>query len=182
MSHYEILLSVWRRERTDKMLPSLEEDFFEKTRAYLNHLETQSQNEPDPILAELFLKRWQRVSYVLNDIIALRTDKHIRDSRDGIKSPSLVPIEEKRFREKIDVNIIEYRDRVLGIETAEISDNEVDDDFAYRLVLFTKKDHNPSIGSDLKTYGPFNSGDIAFLPNANMKNYLKRSMIELIEL
>ncbi|MHA2172970.1 MAG: DNA replication complex subunit Gins51 [Candidatus Kariarchaeaceae archaeon] len=178
MSVYDLLLASWKRERSENNLIPLDPNFFDKCRAYINHLENQAKNEPDDTLSKLFTKRWNRVNYVMNDLISLRLQKHFNALIHRQTPPDQLPSEENALRKALEKKMVMYRDEVLGIVDQQAEAQELRQDDDYQLVLFTQGDNIQSIGADLNTYGPFNSDDIAYLPYENARNYLKRSQVE----
>jgi DNA replication initiation complex subunit (GINS family) len=178
MSVYDLILASWKRERSDNYLIPLDTNFFDKCRAYINHLENQAKNEPDETLSKLFTKRWNRVNYIMNDLISLRLQKHFNALIHGYTPPDQLPSEEKALRNALETKMAKYRDEVLGIIDQQMDAQELPQSDSYQLVLFTQGDNIQSIGADLNTYGPFKSDDIAYLPYENARNYLKRSQVE----
>jgi DNA replication initiation complex subunit (GINS family) len=197
---------MWRRERKSSDLIPLEENFFEKIQMYLKHLETLSTDDADDLVRKLFFKRYQRVSYVVNDLIAIRLEKHFRGALNGEQIPENIPLEERETRSKLSKLLKDHNNKVLGIKYKDknVSDHhsnisgepiqsfdkddlDVNDDLAnlgengYQYVYFIENEPEESLGADLKTYGPFFKGSYALLPVENVKELLKRNKIEIIE-
>ncbi|MCY3411309.1 MAG: hypothetical protein INQ03_06700 [Candidatus Heimdallarchaeota archaeon] len=178
MNVFELLYVSWRRERQTDILETLEYDFFEKVRPYINHLETIYSNEQDPLIAALFKKRWERANYILNDLINIRMKKHFTESMDHKASPTVLPLEEEEFRKSIEKENNRFRERVVNqlenLPSMEAMDETIEKEF--RFMIFDKQENRVAIGSDLREYGPFNIGDIVLLPRENMRNYLKKAL------
>jgi len=185
-SFYPELNKFWERERKSKELIGLKNDFFERARAYLNHLESLAHTEQDPLLKELFNKRWKRVTYLVNDFINLRIEKHIRQTLDGEfheYSEMEMPHEERKFRERLEKLTSNFREAVHGIGTEEGNEDlstVLDDEGGKQLVNMIKSENQPMLGSDLKNYGPFKQHDLVFLPVENARIMIKKSQAERI--
>ncbi len=176
---HELIFVAWRRERLNEKLESLETDFFSKIRPYLNHLETQIKNETDPIIARIFKKRWERVNYLLNDLVDLRLNKHFRDCLMNISPPSVLPDEEQEFRDKLCSIHNTMRTHIFGgISTT----SNIDTQNTYSLIQFISNDEMISICSDLKEYGPFTSDEFVILPTDNVNTFIKRKKAKIIKL
>jgi len=171
---FELLYVSWKRERQSIDLASLDADFYERIRPYVLHLENQYKNESDPGIAALFNKRWERVNYVLNDLLKIRLKKHFRDSLSGVSIPDPLPHEESEFRKNIDQVQSTFRNKVLNLEATEFVIPVVEDD-SYGFFLFSENEDSIAVGSDLYNYGPFSEGDIVLMPRDNMRTYLLKS-------
>ena len=183
MSVYELLNAAWKRERGENNLVPLESTFYEKCRAYVKHLETQSNSETDEILAQIFNKRWKRVNYLLNDLINLRLEKHFQDILLGVNPPSEIPFEEEDYRRNTETLTYSFRNTILGISQSIEPDTQLEmEEGRYKIAHFIQNENIQSVGSDLKTYGPFSKGDIAIIPPENFRNLLMRSMIDDIKI
>lgn len=182
MSIYELLLTAWKREKEVQNLLSLENNFYGKCRAYIQHLETQAKNETDDILVLIFNNRWGRVIYLMNDLVTIRLQKQFRDILKGVSSPAPIPDEEKILRMKFENYLSSYRDTVLGIQNYTEEVEIQNDNDKYKLVVFKQNESLQSIGGDLKKYGPFNIDDLAVIPAENMRNFLIRSKVEHVSL
>ena len=178
MTFYPILKTIWNRERKDKKLLGLDQDFYDKARAYSSHLKTQSEMESDSLLAELFYNRWVRVNFLINDILRMRSDKHIRDTNTSIEMPNLLPIEENEFRSELEKSIRNFKNSSLGIENPVVNQTDIDAEDTYQMIRFVKDDSQIVVGGDLKQYGPFKKGDIAYVPTENAAIYIKKLLAE----
>ena len=180
---YDQVLNAWKRERLSANLLELEPDFYAKCREYMTHLETQAKNDKDELVSKLFNKRWTRVSYLINDFLTLRMQKHIRNILSGSDITKKLPIEENDLSKTLQSQLTSFRNKVLGIETTEeISNIDEISEEGYSLAVFTQNENYETVGLDLNTYGPFEKGDFAILPKVNVRNYLIRSKIEEIDI
>lgn len=180
MNVYDLIYVAWKRERQTKNLQPLEDDFYTKIKPYINHLENQKNDETDSIMARLFDKRSHRVSYILNDLISIRMEKHFSDVMNGVMSPDELPNEEKQFRTQIEQQQKILRNSALGLEDQTETLEDLGD--GYRLMEFTSNETNPFIGSDLMTYGPIIKGDFVLLTNDNSRNFMLKSKANEVEI
>ena len=109
-------------------------------------------------------------------------EKHFRDIIKGKSKPKKLPIEEEMFREKLNHIIRLHQDAILGITptTQEISETEIEE--RYEFCIFLENEGNEVVGVDLHTYGPFKKGDIVLMPLENIKHYVRRSKVKLLNL
>ena len=177
------LLSYWKREKAEQGLTELDPDFYEKCREYVTHLERQSENEQNKVIAKLFNKRWTRINYIVNDLVTLRLNKLVNALINGDDIDIILPLEEEELVKKLQSQLSLHRDKILGIETEQpqIASAGPSED-GYALVQFTQKELLVFIGADLKEYGPFEVDDIAVIPRLNMRNLQLRSKVEEIEI
>jgi DNA replication initiation complex subunit (GINS family) len=180
MNVYELIYVAWKRERQTKNLQPLENDFYEKIKPYINHLENQKNNETDSVMVRLFDKRSHRVSYILNDLISIRMEKHFNDAMSGVMSPDELPTEEQQFRTQIEQQQKILRNSALGLESK--IEMVEDQEEGYRLMEFTSNENSPFVGSDLITYGPIIKGDFVLLTNDNSRNFMLRSKANEVEI
>ncbi len=171
---FELIYVAWKRERQSHKLESLEIDFFSKIRPYVTHLESQYKNEKDNLVAKLFKRRWERVNYLLNDLITIRMNKHFKESINDFDIPEELPEEEIAFRKKLDSIQRSFRDEVLNIN--DVSIELVDDDGNdYEFIIFNTNEDTIAIGTDFCEYGPFRKNDIVLMPRDNLRNYVIKS-------
>ena len=180
MNIYDLIYVAWKRERQTKKLQSLEDDFYTKIIPYINHLENQKNDETDSIMVRLFDKRSHRVSYILNDLISIRMEKHFSDVMNGVMSPEELPSEEKQFRTQIEQQQKILRNSALGLEDQIEMVEDIED--GYCLMEFTSNETNPFIGSDLMTYGPIVKGDFVLLTNDNSRSFMLKSKANEVEI
>lgn len=182
MTIYELLVASWKREKEGLQLNTMDTNFFEKCRAYINHLETQASSETDISIAKLFNNRWVRVNYLFNDLITLRLQKQFQIIINGDKSPSPIPFEEEHLRNQLINLLLTYRDEVIGIKTKIQNENDQDEGDNYELVHFSQNENLQTVGVDLRKYGPFEKGDLAIIPKENMRYFMKRSKVDHIKI
>ncbi len=180
MNVYDLIYVAWKRERQTKNLQSLEDDFYRKIKPYMNHLENQKTNETDSIMVRLFDRRSHRVSYILNDLISIRMEKHFSDVMNGVMCPAELPSEEKQYRTHIEQQQKILRNSALGLDDQIEVVEDLED--GYRLMEFTSNESNPFVGSDLMTYGPIVNGDFLLLASYNSRNFMLKSKANEVEI
>mgnify|MGYP007109746690 CR=1 FL=1 len=117
-------------------------------------------------LVESIFNRRERK--ILNAAIA-----HVRS---GMQPPSNLTEEEKVFFEKVCEILKGRREEILSsLFSAKEEKGKV------KLVVF-KKNVSSFVGVDSKVYGPFKEGDIARIPEENLKILLEDGVIEEFEI
>ncbi|MDH5404071.1 MAG: hypothetical protein OEZ01_17980 [Candidatus Heimdallarchaeota archaeon] len=181
MSVNEILLNIWKREKSNQELIEIDEDFFEKCKAYLHHLEIQSQTETDVIIKSLFSHRWKRVNFIVNDLINLRLIKQSNIAVHQKNQLIKTTVNEQKIKDSIIKLVSEFRNDILGVDLVEYEDFQEIDEGAFEYVEFIQSEIE-SVGIDLRNYGPFDVGDIVLMPKINSNSFFKRSKIDLIRI
>lgn len=162
---FELIRKIQREEQRVHNLTKLPENFFETVNSYL---ENKRRLEREDRKTALEIKNIERL---VEDIFNRRERKIINQaiifSRAGIKPENLTD-EEKVFFERIVDFTKKRRDSFFKIAGKEK---------AAPMIVF-KEDVPEFIGSDLKNYGPFKKGEIAKLPEENMKIFLEKGLAE----
>ncbi len=166
---FELIRKIQREEESSPKLTKLPENFYQNVKNYLEQKRKISEKMEDRKVS-IELKNVERV---VEDIFNKRERKivmqAVNHARVGLSVENLTE-EEKNFFEKIVAIIKERREKILS-ELFEKREEGV------RLVVF--KEAVPQfVGVDLKTYGPFEKGDIAKLPEENAKLLLEKGLVE----
>lgn len=178
---FDKILNTWRRERVEEELVPLEPNFYEKVQTYLKHLEVMATADEDELARKIFNKRFQRVNFLVNDLIKMRMEKHFHETMASKPPPTKLPAEEERFREKLSHLIHVHQDSMLGISTIQEEDEESLEDH-YEFGLVVENEANQVVGPDLLTYGPFEKGDIVLFPNDMLRQFVLRGKMRRIDL
>jgi len=163
---FELIRKIQREEQRVPKLTKLPENFYQNLKDYLD----QKRKLPDKKVA-LESKNIERL---IEDVFNRRERKILNQAiitaRINIPPENLTK-EEKDFFNQL-VSLIKQRRKL-----------ELNSIFALRkeelvsLVVF-KEDTPEFVGSDEKTYGPFKKGDMAKLPEENIKVLLERKIVE----
>ncbi len=165
---FELIRRIQREEQRVPKLTKLPENFYISLSAYLEQKKSLIKDDRKTAL------EMKNIERLIEDIFNRRERKILNSAiiaaRTNIPSENLND-EEKEFFDKIVNWIKERRDsdlkKMLSGEKEEL----------VSLIVF-KEDTPEFVGSDEKSYGPFKKGDIARLPEENMKVLIERGIAE----
>lgn len=164
---YELIRKVQREEQRQPKLTLLPENFFESVKKYLQQKKQLTLKDNRKVVLEI-----KNVERLVEDIFNRRERKILNLSiiaaRTGMKPENLTE-EEKIFFDEL-TNILKKRRERMLEET--LREKEL-----VSMIVF-KVDVPAFVGIDGKTYGPFKSGDIAKIPEENMKVFVEKGMAE----
>ncbi|MGC8812169.1 MAG: hypothetical protein ACP5O8_01100 [Candidatus Aenigmatarchaeota archaeon] len=163
---FELVRKIQREEQASPKLTKLPENFHEKLALYLEQKRKISE-ENRKVALEL-----KNVKALVEDIFNRRERKIINQAIIAVRTkipPENLTEEEKEFFESLVKTIGDRRKRVLDKILAEKKEEN--------LVVF-KEDVPQFVGSDEKVYGPFKKGDVAKLPEENLKILKERGVVE----
>jgi DNA replication factor GINS len=167
---FELIRKIQREEQRIPKLTKLPDNFYQNVAAYLQQKRKLVGTKDDRrggleiknierLVEDIFNRRERKV---LNQVIAsARTDM----------SPENLTEEEEVFFNVLLNALKDRRDSMLKKML-----EEVEEEFA-SLIVF-KEDAPQFVGSDMKNYGPFKKGDIAKLPEENMRVLIERGIAE----
>ncbi|MFH0711049.1 MAG: hypothetical protein V1944_00560 [Candidatus Aenigmatarchaeota archaeon] len=165
---FDLIRKIQREEARLPKLTKLPENFYVNVARYINQKRKLSQEE---MKGGVDIKNIERLA---EDIFNRRERKILNDVlifvRAGIKSDNMIE-EENIFFDKVASYIKDRRQDILFTML------EAETKEAGTMILF-KEDFSEFIGSDMKTYGPFKQGDIARIPEENLKLLLERGIVE----
>lgn len=165
---FELIRKIQREEQVEHKLTKLPENFFENVKSYLQQKRKLLEKGDKKIALEL-----KNIERLVEDIFNRRERKIVNQAivtaRTSIPPENLTE-EEKEFFENL-VNSIKERRKILDSLLAPPKEELVS------LVVF-KQDVPEFVGSDEKVYGPFKKGDIAKLPEENMKILIEKKIVE----
>ncbi|MEM5793938.1 MAG: hypothetical protein QXS48_03255 [Candidatus Aenigmatarchaeota archaeon] len=164
---FEVIRKIQREEQNSPKLTKLPENFYQKLTLYLEQKRKVSE-ENRKVAIEL-----KNVKALIEDIFNRRERKIINQAIITVRTqipPENLTEEEKEFFDILVKTIGERRKRILGQIFSEKKEEE-------NLVVF-KEDVPQFIGSDEKIYGPFKKGDIAKLPEENVRILKERGIVE----
>lgn len=164
---FELIRRIQREEQRVPKLTKLPEDFYISLSAYLE----QKRNLKEDRRTALEMKN---IELLLEDIFNRRERKILNfaiiAARTGIP-PENISMDEREFFDRIVAEIKGRRNdslrKMLGDKKEELAN----------LIVF-KEDVPEFVALDEKTYGPFKKGDIAKLPEENMKMLVERGIAE----
>ncbi|MEM5882817.1 MAG: hypothetical protein QXQ77_01075 [Candidatus Aenigmatarchaeota archaeon] len=164
---FEVIRKVQREEQNSPKLTKLPENFYQNLILYLQQKKKIAE-ENRKVALEL-----KNVKALIEDIFNRRERKIINQAIITVRTqipPENLTEEEKEFFDILVKTIGERRKRILEQIFSEKKEEE-------NLVVF-KEDVPQFIGSDEKIYGPFKKGDIAKLPEENVRILKERGVVE----
>lgn len=166
---FELIRRIQREEQRIQKLTKLPENFYKTVNDYLFQKRQLTLKDDRKIVLEM-----KQIERLIEDVFNKRESKILKFAIIAARShgqPENMLEEEKTFFNSLVKLIKDRRDenisRVLQSERGEKE----------TLILF-KEDVPEFVGSDLKTYGPFKKGDVAKLPEDNMKILVERGVVE----
>lgn len=165
---FDIIRKIQREEQISPKITKLPENFYSAVSDYVSQKRKMKEEDRRTVLETKNIER------LVEDIFNRRERKIINYSiisaRTGIE-PENLSEEEKEFYQKLVDTIKKRREsdlkKILGEEKEEI----------VSMVIF-KEDVPQFVGVDEKNYGPFKKGDIAKLPEENMKLLIEKTIVE----
>jgi DNA replication factor GINS len=165
---FELIRKIQREEERTPKLTKLPQNFYQNVNSYLDQKRKLGEKDRKNALE---LKNVERL---IEDIFNRRERKILNlcliSARTEIPPENLTE-EEKVFFDDIVSLVKERRENILKKLLTPKKEELVS------LIVF-KEDTPEFVGSDLKTYGPFKKGDIARLPEDNMKVLIERGIAE----
>ncbi|MEM5836725.1 MAG: hypothetical protein QW451_00135 [Candidatus Aenigmatarchaeota archaeon] len=169
---FEMIRKIQKEEANSPKLTKIPENFYESVKNYLRQKKSLAEKMGDKkISVEV-----KNVERLVEDIFNRRERKivswAVNSARAKINVENLLE-EEKDFFEKI-LNLIKSRrEKILN----ELMGKEESQKESLSLVIF-KESVPEFVGVDMKTYGPFEKGDIARIPEENMKILVEKGLAE----
>jgi len=164
---YELIRKIQREEQSQPNLTKLPENFFDSTAKYLQQKRQLAAKDDRKVAIEV-----KNIERLIEDIFDRRERKLINlaiiAARTGIQ-PENLTAEEKLFFDELTNMLKRRRVKMLSEIFKEKETGS--------MVVF-KVDVPAFVGIDGKTYGPFKSGDIARIPEENMKVFVEKGMAE----
>ncbi|MEM3696138.1 MAG: hypothetical protein QXQ94_01360 [Candidatus Bathyarchaeia archaeon] len=179
---YNELYEVWRQELENVELVRLPDDFYSKVADYLKRIREESRMlDKRTVKANLLKKERQNVKRMLLELFQARYKKLIGKMAKGEKiSVDALTIEEKKIFTGVSRIAEAYRSFAKDIIQGHSLKISVEKELKI-IVLRFLKDVPALIGSDMKTYGPFKTEDVASLPAENAKILVRQGLAEKVE-
>jgi len=167
---FELIRKIQREEQRLPKLTELPNSFYKNVNSYLQRKKKLAESKTDRKVT-LEVKNVERL---IEDVFNRRERKILNQSLISARTkipPENLTKEEKEFFDKLVNFIKERRKATLNQIMTEEKEELVS------LIVF-KEDVPQFVGSDLKAYGPFKKGDIAKLPEENIKVLIERGVAE----
>ena len=171
---YEKLLDILKNEHSNELLQPLDKKFYNDVINYLQELIDSMSMSQEEIHRTLILKELQNIKNTTSKIINLRVKKifHLIIQGVDIKTSYITEIEEEIFTK---LSSIFKRINELT-EFSSISKKSTVQSKSEKIILRFLKPIPKIICSDLKSYGPFISEDIANLPAQEAEKLIERKV------
>lgn len=173
---YEYIRKIQREEQFEAKLCKVPDDFYENAKKYLEQKRKLSQKKEDRS-GEIEIQNTKRI---LEDIFNRRETKILNQAvfatRTGIPVQNLTKLEEKFFRQLVELLKFQ-REKTLNIFNKKTKEKEEE---KLQKIKFTQ-DIPEFMGSDLKKYGPFKSGEEVEIPIENAELMVKSEIAKMVE-
>ncbi len=189
---FDKIHNKWKEEREKEDITPMIDPFYGSMRDFLKERTKATKQALNPITKKILEERLERIQYVINDFIKIRTNKIIKKILNKEEITVNLAREELNFYDRMkqiyDIYLKEifspkdvaYTDiqGILGVKAEETEEEEVEL-VAIRFLKATKQEIQ---GLDGKIYGPFEPDDVCFLPKENAISFVKQSIAEDIKI
>jgi len=179
-------------EREKEDITPMIDPFYGSMRDFIKERTKVAKQALNPITKKILEKRLERIQYVINDLIKIRTNKIIKKVLNKEEISVNLAREESnlydRMKQVYDIYLKEifspkdvaYTDiqGILGVKAEDAEEEEVE----LVAIRFLKATKQAIQGLDGKIYGPFEPDDVCFLPKENAIGFVKQSIAEDIKI
>jgi len=179
---YDELYEAWKKEKENAEIQSLQKNFYAKIADYLKKIrEERRMLDEKTTKAKLLKHEFENVKNMAKELFQLRRDKVRKKAldRETVPREVLAEEEEKLYREILPLAET-YQSFLKDILQGRLPHMKKEKKPKETLLRFIKE--IPAIvGSDMKTYGPFEPEDIATLPSENARILIKQGVAVEVE-
>jgi DNA replication factor GINS len=179
---YDELYAAWKKEKENVEIQRLPKNFYAKIAEYVGKIrEERRMLDKKTTKAKLLNREFKSVKNMAEELILLRYDKALKKSlaRETVPKGVLIEEEEKLYGEILPLAEV-YQTFLKGVLRGRLSSIEREEKPKTILLRFVQE--IPAIvGSDMKTYGPFEPEDIATLPSENARILIKQGVAVKVE-
>lgn len=172
---YDELYEAWKREKENVELQRVPKNFYAKVAEYVKKIrEERRMLDKNTTKAKLLKREFRNVKNIVEELTRLRYDKALRKSlaRETVPREVLTQEEAKLYGEILPLAEA-YQGFLNDILRGRLSDIGRGEKPKNMLLRFVQE--IPAIvGSDMRTYGPFEPEDIATLPAENARILIKQ--------
>ncbi|MHA1864646.1 MAG: hypothetical protein ACTSWA_12820 [Candidatus Thorarchaeota archaeon] len=190
---YEDIRTIWEDETSNKALQNLADLRLSKMVSYLSkvRLELASTKADDVLQADLLTQEALNIEFMLKDILEQRRAKIMKAALSNRKPAGDMTLAEEGFYKDIQRALDSHNEfvteslsgatpqsksKVKKRKTTKKSDDTQDADIGdleYIVVRFLRPIKEPFMGLDEMTHGPFEKEDVAKIPAANVRVWLR---------
>jgi DNA replication initiation complex subunit (GINS family) len=192
--NYDSIRSAWKDEVENESLQDMADLRFSKMISYLSNLRLSlaSTDASESLQADLLTQEALNLEFMLEDLLALRRDKILKSALIGRRPTSDMTLAEEEFYNRIQrafdghseflkeslAGAVPSRKKSKAKKGKEENDQdesslEENDEMEYIVVRFLRSIDEAFMGLDELTYGPFKKEDIARIPTANARLWLR---------
>ena len=166
-----MLREIQKKEIESAALSKLDDNFYENVAEFLNKKKEEALNSK----SILVIKEYENIKKVVISIQAKREEKLVLLTLRG-QSVDGLTAEERTMLEDISSTVQKYRSRVFDILSSETMAATIQKIKRVKLI----RDIERYKGFDNNVYGPFKTGEEAFLPLQEAEWLLKSHLAELV--
>ncbi len=190
---FDKINNKWKEEREKDDITPMIDPFYGSMRDFLKERTKAAKQALNPITKKMLEKRLERIQYVINDLIKIRTNKIIKKVINKEEISVNLAREELNFFDRMkqiyDIYLKEifspkdvaYTD-IQGILGVKAEETEEEEELELVAIRFLKATEQAIQGLDGKIYGPFEPDDVCFLPKENAISFVKQSIAEDIKI
>ena len=170
----------------------MNEAFYGAMRDFLKIRTTKSKEEINPLIKKILEERLNRLKFVINDLLRIRTFKIIQIVLNKQEIDINLAREEQNFYERMKQIYDVYRKDVfspkdvaytdLNLPSVESIGEGSDDEIEFVAIRFIQSTKDKIQGLDGRIYGPFEPEDVCLIPKENAIGLVRREIAENIEL
>jgi len=189
---FDKIQNKWKEEREKKQLTPMNEAFYGAMRDFLKIRTTRSKEEINPLIKKILEERLNRLKFVINDLLRIRTFKIIQIVLNKQEIDINLAREEQNFYERMKQIYDVYRKDVfspkdvaytdLNLPSVESIGEGSDDEIEFVAIRFIQSTKDKIQGLDGRIYGPFEPEDVCLIPKENAIGLVRREIAENIEL
>jgi len=179
---YDELYEAWKKEKENVEIQKLSKNFYAKVTDYMKKIREESRMlDEKTTKAKLLKHEFENAKKMVRELVRLRYDKALKKAlaRETVPREVLTE-EEEKFHGEVLPLAETYQAFLKDILQGRLSHIEKEEKPKKVLLRFVKE--IPAIvGSDMKTYGPFEPEDIATLPLENARVLVKQGVAIEVE-
>ncbi|MGD9395229.1 MAG: hypothetical protein PVJ05_02255 [Candidatus Thorarchaeota archaeon] len=180
---YEDIKTAWENEIENDSLQDLGDLRLSKMVAYLSkvRLSLASTDAEKRVQADLLTQEALNLEFMIEDLLVLRRQKILKAVISGHRPRGDMTLAEEelynRAQRALDGHSEFVKDSIAGAKpkkkTRKSKDPPASDTVEFVTVRFLRPISDAFLGLDEKTYGPFKKEDIAMIPAANARTWLR---------
>jgi DNA replication initiation complex subunit (GINS family) len=192
--NYDAIRTAWEDETSSEALRNLADLRLSKMVAYLSkiRLELASTNADDILQSDLLTQEALNIEFMLKDLLDYRRSKILKAALSNRRPTGDMTLAEEEFykdtQRALDSHAEFVKESLSGFNlqskprdkkrdpTKKKSTDSLDEDDAdidYIMVRFLRPIKEPFMGLDERTHGPFEKEDVAKIPAANVRIWLR---------